>query len=147
KDTAVFGLNNAAFSVSVGTPSGSALSDIVQLGYLAITAVNSLPPENLGTIFEYSTSGPNGPFYPCTELQQPPDDTHLNGGAVSATVSGRGHTFLWNAYQDLIVAPPHGTVVTASSNIIVRVQLVRSSTQVMTQPSRTRAFSVDERLV
>lgn len=133
--TPVFSVDNATFGISLGTPSGSTISDTVILGYLLTDVAGQV----LSLKFEYSTTGPGGPWATCTELVQPPS----LGLLVPASAFGMPGQFLWNAYQDLVVAS--GTP--AASNVVVRVTVTRPTTQVTLNPVLTRAFSVDERLV
>lgn len=136
RDTPVFTVNNASFSVLIDTPGPSARTDRVEVGCVLIDVAAG----SLDLSLDYSINGPAGPFNPCTLAQQPPNEGTT---ALSAPISpGQEHTLLWNSFADF-----RASGVFTVTNVVLRMTPRRRSTQVTGSPVFTTGFPVDQRLI
>lgn len=134
RDTAGFSVNNAAFSAIVSTPTGSQITDKVDVRYLLVDEAS----ESIAVSFEYQLAP--SPFTPATAVVQPPAPPT---NVLPASPGGKLYHFFWNAFQDMVVLRG----VSAHASATVRMFVTRPSTQVKRGPFPTTAFAVDHRLI
>jgi sugar lactone lactonase YvrE len=137
--TPSFAVNDTSFSAVPDTPVGVIGPSV---GYVTFTYDlfdNDPNAPGLDVAIQYSLAGTAGPFVTCTQL-----DLAASQGLTGLSTPA-AHTFLWNAYQDMIAGTSRP--VPADSNIVLAVYVTRPSTGVVAGPFFTQSFSVDQRLI
>lgn len=136
RDSTAFAVNNADFSALIETPGPSAAVDRVPVEFTLIDESGG----SLDVTLEYSVNGPGGPFSPCSEALQPPNE---GSQALASPVSpGQEHAILWNSFADF-----RGVGAFTASNVVLRLTPRRRETQVAGAPVLSGVFSVDQRLL
>jgi hypothetical protein len=141
--TTVFTIDNAPFSASVSTPSGTQITDKVILPFAAIDAAT--PSAGLDALFEVSLQGgAAGTFFPATGISEPPAPAQ-GFMALPANSQGIQYSFVWNAFTDMVSAA--AVPVFDATNVVLQVLVRRPSTQVIHGPFNTLFINVDQRLI
>ena len=143
RPTPAFTLDNAPFSASTSTPSGTQITDKVILPFAAIDAAN--PSGGFDALFEVSLQGgAAGTFSAATGISEPPAPAQ-GFMALPASAQGIQYNFVWNAFNDMVAANP--APVFNDSSIVLEVFVRRPSTQVVHGPFSTLFVNVDQRLI
>ena len=133
--TAVVQIENSTFSVVAGTPQGVS-SDKVFIDYALLDSLS----EDLSLSIKWAFQG--GSFQATTGVNEAP-----NAGTtgLGSSQTGTGHTYIWNAFEDIQAALGAGTP--PVGNIVIQLIVTKPKTQVSSLPFSTQPFRFDGRFI